>query len=357
MNRHEKALKILHNGTVIPAIPLVLNRNREFDLPLQRRLVRYYLEAGAGGVAAAVHTTQFEIRDPKYGLLRPVLEAVAEELDDYEKGSEVPPVRIAGVCGETSQACREALLAKELGYDAVLLSPGGLNHLSEAEMLYRTEKVADIMPVIGFCLQNAVGGRRFSFSYWKQLADIPNVVAVKSAPFNRYQTLDLVRGCAASSRGDEVALYTGNDDNIVFDLLTPFRFGDQGEQKVKYFAGGLLGHWCVWTRKVVELFHTIKACQGKESIPAELLTLGAQITDCNGAFFDAANDFHGCIPGVHEVLRRQGLMEGIWCLNPEETLSEGQLQEIDRVYRMYPELNDDKFVQEYLTGRNRKDQV
>ncbi len=348
MNRHEEALKILHNGTVIPAVPLVLNRNREFDPPRQRRLVRYYLESGAGGVAAAVHTTQFEIRDPGYGLLRPVLEAVAKELDGYEKTSETPLVRIAGVCGETSQACREAVLAKELGYDAVLLSPGGLNHLSEEEMLLRTEEVAAIMPVIGFYLQSAVGGRRFSFSYWKRLADIPNVVAVKSAPFNRYQTLDLVRGCAASSRGDEVALYTGNDDNIVVDLLTPFRFEDHGKQTVKYFAGGLLGHWCVWTRKVVELFHTIKACQGKDSIPSELLTLGAQITDCNGAFFDVANDFRGCIAGVHEILRRQGLMDGIWCLNPEETLSQGQLQEIDRVCRMYPRLNDDEFVRDFL---------
>lgn len=352
MNRHEKALEILHNGTVIPAVPLVLDQNREFDPALQRRLVRYYLEAGAGGVAAAVHTTQFEIRDPKYHLLRPVLETVAEELDDFEKTSENPLVRIAGVCGEIPQAREEALLARELGYDAVLLSPGGLNHLSEEEMLRRTEEVAAIMPVIGFYLQASVGGRRFSFSYWKRLADIPNVVAVKSAPFNRYQTLDLVRGCAASSRRDEVALYTGNDDNIILDLLTPFRFEIDGQTVTKYFAGGLLGHWCVWTKKVAEQFGMVKACQGKENIPAQLLTLAAQITDCNGAFFDVANQFQGCIAGVHEVLRRQGLMDGIWCLNPEETLSPGQKEEIDRVYKMYPELNDDVFVREYLAGRN-----
>ncbi len=350
MDRHEKALEILHSGTLIPAIPLVLDQNRRFHPALQRRLVRYYLEAGAGGVAAAVHTTQFEIRDPKFSLLRPVLETVAQELDDFEKTSENPVVRIAGVCGEAPQARQEALLARELGYDAVLLSPGGLNHLSEEEMLCRTQEVAALMPVIGFYLQNSVGGRRFSFSYWKRLSDIPNVVAVKSAPFNRYQTLDLVRGCAASSRRDQVALYTGNDDNIISDLLTPFQFEIDGQRVTKYFVGGLLGHWCVWTRKVAEQFHAVKAYQGKESIPARLLTLGAQITDCNGAFFDVANGFAGCIAGVHEVLRRQGLMEGIWCLNPQETLSQGQKEEIDRVYGMYPELNDDAFVKEFLTG-------
>ncbi len=352
MDRHEKALEILHNGTVIPAIPLVLDQNRKFDPLGQRRLVRYYLEAGAGGVAAAVHTTQFEIRDPEFDLLRPVLETVAEELDDFEKTSGKTLVRIAGVCGETPQARQEALLAKELGYDAVLLSPGGLNHLSEEAMLQRTEEVAALMPVIGFYLQSSVGGRRFSFSYWKRLADIQNVVAVKSAPFNRYQTLDLVRGCAASSRRNEVALYTGNDDNIVSDLLTPFCFDIDGQTITKYFAGGLLGHWCVWTKKVAEQFAAIKACQGKDSIPAQLLTLGAQITDCNAAFFDVANGFRGCIAGVHEVLRRQGLMEGIWCLNPEETLSEGQMQEIDRVYKMYPALNDDAFARNFLERWN-----
>ncbi len=352
MDRHEKALEILHNGTVIPAIPLVLDQNRKFDPLGQRRLVRYYLEAGAGGVAAAVHTTQFEIRDPEFDLLRPVLETVAEELDDFEKTSGKTLVRIAGVCGETPQARQEALLAKELGYDAVLLSPGGLNHLSEEAMLQRTEEVAALMPVIGFYLQSSVGGRRFSFSYWKRLADIQNVVAGKSGPFNRYQTLDLVRGCAASSRRNEVALYTGNDDNIVSDLLTPFCFDIDGQTITKYFAGGLLGHWCVWTKKVAEQFAAIKACQGKDSIPAQLLTLGAQITDCNAAFFDVANGFRGCIAGVHEVLRRQGLMEGIWCLNPEETLSEGQMQEIDRVYKMYPALNDDAFARNFLERWN-----
>lgn len=348
MNRHEKALQILKEGTVIPAIPLVLDKDRRFNPKGQRRLVRYYLEAGVGGVAAAVHTTQFEIRNPEHQLLEPVLKTVIDELAAFEEETGKTLVRIAGVCGESAQACAEAALAKDLGFDAVLLSPGGLNHLSEEAMLKRSQAVAQIMPVIGFYLQNSVGGRRFSFEYWKQLADIPNVVAIKSAPFNRYQTLDLVRGCAFSKRKDEVALYTGNDDNIVIDLLTPYTFDVNGEQVTKRFVGGLLGHWSVWTGKVVEMFAMLKQYQNQDSIPASLLTLAAQVTDCNGAFFDVNHNFAGCIAGVHEVLRRQGLMEGIWCLNPEETLSPGQSEEIDRVYQMYPELNDDAFIKELL---------
>ena len=357
MNRHEKAMQILHEGTVIPAIPLVLDQERKFDAEGQRRLVRYYLSAGVGGVAAAVHTTQFEIRDPEHQLLRPVLEIVAEEISRHEDAAGKTLVRVAGVCGESPQACKEAALASELGFDAVLLSPGGLNHLSEEAMLQRTRDVAGIMPVIGFYLQNSVGGRRFSFEYWKRLADIPNVAAIKSAPFNRYQTYDLVRGCAFSDRRDEVALYTGNDDNIVVDLLTPFTFTVDGAPVTKYFAGGLLGHWSVWTAKVTELFQTIKKYQGQDAIPASLLTLAAQITDCNGAFFDVSNNFAGCIAGIHEVLRRQGLMEGIWCLNPEETLSPGQSEEISRVCRMYPHLNDDAFISSHLAqwSRNGED--
>ena len=348
MNRHEKALKILKEGTMIPAIPLVLDSNRQFDALKQQRLVRYYLEAGVGGVAAAVHTTQFEIRDPQYQLLAPVLQTVVSEIDRYEKMSGKTLVRIAGVCGESSQACSEAELAKQLGYDAVLLSPGGLNHLSEGEMLERTRQVASIMPVIGFYLQNSVGGRRFSFEYWKQLSDIPNVVAIKSAPFNRYQTLDLVRGCASSVRRNEVALYTGNDDNIITDLLTPYTFQIGGETVTKRFAGGLLGHWSVWTHNAVEIFNKLKQYRDSDTIPVSFLTLAAQVTDANGAFFDVNHEFKGCIAGIHEVLHRQGLMEHIYCLNPDETLSAGQIEEIDRVYQMYPHLNDDAFTKGYL---------
>lgn len=333
---------------MIPAIPLVLDSNRQFDALKQQRLVRYYLEAGVGGVAAAVHTTQFEIRDPQYQLLAPVLQTVVSEIDRYEKMSGKTLVRIAGVCGESSQACSEAELAKQLGYDAVLLSPGGLNHLSEGEMLERTRQVASIMPVIGFYLQNSVGGRRFSFEYWKQLSDIPNVVAIKSAPFNRYQTLDLVRGCASSVRRNEVALYTGNDDNIITDLLTPYTFQIGGETVTKRFAGGLLGHWSVWTHNAVEIFNKLKQYRDSDTIPVSFLTLAAQVTDANGAFFDVNHEFKGCIAGIHEVLHRQGLMEHIYCLNPDETLSAGQIEEIDRVYQMYPHLNDDAFTKGYL---------
>ncbi len=338
---------------MIPAIPLVLDSSRQFDTLKQQRLVRYYLEAGVGGVAAAVHTTQFEIRDPRYQLLAPVLQTVVSEIDRYEKMSGKTLVRIAGVCGESSQACSEAELAKQLGYDAVLLSPGGLNHLSEEEMLERTRQVASIMPVIGFYLQNSVGGRRFSFEYWKQLSDIPNVVAIKSAPFNRYQTLDLVRGCASSVRRNEVALYTGNDDNIITDLLTPYTFQIGGETVTKRFAGGLLGHWSVWTHNAVEIFNKLKQYRDSDTIPVSFLTLAAQVTDANGAFFDVNHEFKGCIAGIHEVLRRQGLMEHICCLNPDETLSAGQKEEIDRVYQMYPHLNDDAFTRDYLENLNK----
>ena len=348
MGRQEKALALLHEGTVIPAIPLALDKDRNFSEQGQRTLIRYYLDAGVGGIAAAVHTTQFAIRKPEYNLFEPVLRIVSEEISAFEKRTGKTVVRVAGVCGPSAQAVREAGIAKKLGYDAVLLSPGGLNELSEREMLRRTSDVAAVMPVIGFYLQTAVGGRRFSYEYWKAVADTENVVAIKSAPFNRYQTLDLVRGCAFSERADQVALYTGNDDNIVVDLLTKYRFLRDGKAVTVRFAGGLLGHWSVWTRSAVRLYESLKAYRDGGNIPAELLTKAARITDCNGAFFDAANNFAGCIPGVHEVLRRQGLMEGTWCLNPDETLSPGQSEEIDRVYRMYPDLNDDAFIQNHI---------
>lgn len=348
MGRHEKALEILHAGTVIPAIPLVLDKQRKFDEASQRTLIRYYLAAGVGGIATAVHTTQFEIRKPEYGLFEPVLRITAEEIERFERDTGKTIVRIAGVCGPSEQAVKEARLAASLGYDAALLSPGGLESLSEREMIARTADVAAIIPVIGFYLQMACGGRRLSFDYWKAVADTPNVVALKCAPFNRYQSIDLVRGCVFSKRRDKVALYTGNDDNIVADLLTTFSFPVDGHKVKVRFAGGLLGHWSLWVHSVVPLYEKIKACREKEEIPADLLTTAAQITDCNGAFFDAAHQFAGCIPGVHEVLRRQGLMKGDWCLDPSIVLSPGQKEEIDRVYRMYPNLNDDAFVRENL---------
>lgn len=344
MLKRQSALDKLHEGTFIPAHPLALNADRKLDERHQRALTRYYLAAGAGGIAVGVHTTQFAIRDPKIGLFEPVLRMAADEIDAYENKTGEAIVRIAGVCGPVEQALREAELAQRLGYDAVLLSPGGLDHISEQELIERTKEVASVMPVIGFYLQPSVGGRWLSFDYWRQLCEIDNVVAIKSAPFNRYGTLDVVRATAMSSRSDEIALYTGNDDNIGIDLLTTYKFSDNGKIYEKRFVGGLLGHWAVWTATAVKIFNRFKKAAQQETMPAELLTSAAQITDANSAFFDAANGFAGCIAGIHEVLHRQGLLEGIWCLDEHETLSSGQKEEIDRVYAAYPHLNDDAFV-------------
>ena len=351
MERHEKALQILHDGTVIPAIPLVLNQNRQLDEAGQRALIRYYLASGVGGLAVAVHTTQFAIRKPEFGLFEPVLRLAAEEIEAFESRTGKTIVRVAGACGKTPQACAEADTARALGFDAVLLSPGGLEDLTQQDLVERTHAVAARMPVIGFYLQTACGGRRLSSEYWTAVADTPNVAAIKCACFNRYQTVDLMRGVALSARRGEVALYTGNDDNIVADLLTPYRFSVNGEEIELRFVGGLLGHWSLWTHRVAELFEELRLYRDGRDIPARLLTLGAAVTDCNGAFFDAAHNFAGCIPGVHEVLRRQGLMPGVWCLDPSEALSPGQAEEISRVHEMYPALNDDAFAAQF--GRSR----
>lgn len=349
MTRHELALKKLHEGTVIPANPLALNSKREFDEKRQRAIVRYYLDSGVGGLAVAVHTTQFEIRDKKYNLLERVLRVAKDEAEKYEQKTGKVIVMVAGVCGKTEQATAEAELAKSLGYDAVLLSPGGLNALSEDEMIARTEAVAGIMPTIGFYLQTAVGGRAFSYNYWERVCATPGVVAIKAAPFNRYYTLDVVRAAATSPRADEIALYTGNDDNIVIDLVSNYEFDIDGVHYEKRFVGGLLGHWSVWTKTAVELFERLRSYHGADSIPYEILKLANEVTDTNAVFFDTANNFAGCIAGLHEVLRRQGLFEGTWCLNPEEKMSEGQAEEIDRIYRMYPHLSDDDFVKANLS--------
>jgi len=345
MNRHEKALELLHAGTVIPAIPLALKPDRSYDAAAQGRLVRYYMAAGAGGVAAAVHSTQFEIRDPKHNLLRPVLETVIREMETFESKTGKVLVRIAGVCGKTEQACREAVLARELGFDAVLLSPGGLGDWTEQQLLDRTRVVAKEMPVVGFYLQEAVGGRKLSKDYWRCMADIPNVVAIKCACFDRYRTQDLVKGVMESDRWEDVALYTGNDDHIILDLLTPFTQGD----RKKAFVGGLLGQWSVWTQKAVEIFEACRSARESGKIPGGLMTLAEHLIEANGAVFDVENRFAGCIPGLHYVLMKQGLMEGTWCLNPEEVLSPGQAEAIDQVGTLYPELMDDTFVAEYLT--------
>lgn len=326
----------LRSGLVIPAHPLALNQDRKLDERRQRALTRYYLAAGAGGIAVAVHTTQFAIRDARIGLLKPVLKLAAEE------AGKSGVVKIAGVCGKRDQAIAEATLAADLGYDAALLSLGDLKDESIAGLLQHVHSVASILPIVGFYLQPSVGGRILPFDFWRQFAEIENVVAIKVAPFNRYQTLDVARAVAQSGRARDIALYTGNDDNILIDLLTNFDFGGEPIRIV----GGLLGHWAVWTRTAVSHLALAKQNSGKNF--DQLLTLAAQVTDANAAIFDPANRFHGCIPGIHEILCRQGLLEGIWCLDPKEDLSPGQSHELDRVCRIYPHLRDDTFVKEHL---------
>src|SRR5579864_4804276 len=319
--------QVLARGTVIPAHPLALTADRKLDERRQRALTRYYVAAGAGGVAVGVHTTQFEIRD--CGLLAPVLELAMEELRRADS------IRIAGIVGKTAQALKEAELAARLGYHAGLLSLGAMASASVPELLEHARAVASVIPLFGFYLQPAVGGRVLPYEFWRAFAEIENVVAIKIAPFNRYQTIDVMRAVAESGR--EIALYTGNDDNILLDLLTPYRFG----HTTLRIVGGLLGHWAVWTRRAVELLeHKGELDDG--------LRLAIEITDSNAAFFDAANGFRGCIAGIHEVLRRQGLLAGRWCLESSADLSPGQIEEIDRVYRAYPHLNDDDFVRQHL---------
>jgi dihydrodipicolinate synthase/N-acetylneuraminate lyase len=327
----------LRQGVVIPAHPLALTAERKLDERRQRALTRYYKAAGAGGVAVGVHTTQFAIRER--GLYEPVLEIAMEEL----RGTEL--IKVAGVIGRTPQAAREAETAAAKGYNAALVSLGALRDASAGELLEHARAIAGIMPVFGFYLQPAVGGRVLPYEFWRGFAEIQNVVAVKIAPFNRYQTLDVVRAIAESGRAGEIALYTGNDDNIVIDLLTPFRFGG----RVLHIRGGLLGQWAVWTARAVQLVGRIHTMQERNTpLTAGWLTKAAEMTDANAAIFDAANNFRGCIPGIHEVLRRQGILAGRWCLNPEEDLSPGQAEEIDRVSRDYDDLADDSFVKAHL---------
>jgi len=338
--------KTLQRGLVIPAHPLALNASRKLDERRQRALSRYYIAAGAGGLAVGVHTTQFEIRDRKIGLLEPALRLASEEMN---RAANRPLVRIAGICGQTEQAEKESQLARDLGYHAGLLSLAAMKDVGDDDLIAHCKVLADHIPLVGFYLQPAVGGRVLPYSFWRRFAEIENVVAIKIAPFNRYQTLDVVRAVVESGR-DDIALYTGNDDSIVLDLITPFRFNVNGKIVERRIVGGLLGHWSVWTKRAVEILeHCQTFCQVKPYFQRadQMLQLAAQTTDCNAAFFDAANGFKGCIAGLHEVLRRQGLLDGIWCLDPEETLSPGQSEEIDRVYRAYPHLNDNEFVERH----------
>ncbi len=344
-----KISETLRDGVVIPAHPLALTAERKLDERKQRALTRYYCDAGAGGVAVGVHTTQFAIREPEVGLFEPVLKLAMETAREWEQRNNKLIVKVAGVCGPTHQAVREAAFAKETGYDLGLLSLAALREASTDELIEHCRRVAETIPLFGFYLQPAVGGRLLDYDFWREFFEIENVAAVKIAPFNRYQTLDVVRALADSGRHDEVALYTGNDDNIVADLLTEFRVASNGGILEVQIVGGLLGHWAVWTKRAVELLEAIKACKCDGGNGAfELLAKSAEVTDANAALFDVKNQFAGCIAGLHEILQRQGLMAGRWCIDPREDLSPGQVEEIDRVCAGYLHLNDDEFVRENL---------
>ena len=330
---------VLQRGAAIPAHPLALNAERKLDERHQRALSRYYRAAGSDGVAVGVHSTQFQIRDPKIGLYEPVLALAADTLRDSGM------VMVAGVCGKTPQAVREAQIAKDLGYHAGLLSLVAMGDAPVAEVLAHVRAVGEVLPVIGFYLQPAVGGRTLPFAFWREFASIESVIAIKIAPFHRYATQDVLRGVAASGRAQEIALYTGNDDHIVLDLLSTFVF----EGEPLRMRGGLLGHWAAWTKPAVEMHRAIRELvDSGDPIPGEWMIRNGEVTDMNAALFDVANAFHGCIAGIHEVLRRQGLMAGRWCLDPKEDLSPGQMEEIDRVTHAYPHLIDDEFVREHL---------
>lgn len=346
MTKHQsEARRLLLEGLVIPAHPLALTRSRVLDERRQRALTRYYLDAGAGGIAVGVHSTQFEIHDPAVGLYQPVLELGVSEICRFERSKRTSVVKIAGLVGPRRQLLKEARLARDLGYDCGLLSPSGLAGQSEARLLECARAVSEILPLFGFYLQPAVGGRLLGPSFWRRFVAIENLLAIKIAPFSRYQTLDVVRAVVDSGRQGDIALYTGNDDNILLDLLTPFALGQEKRGRSVRICGGLLGHWAIWTSKAVHIFSEVRALAASASpVPPRLLTLAAQVTDANAAVFDAQNNFRGCIAGILEVLARQGLVSGPWCLNPQQRLSPGQADEIDRVERAYPHLRDDDFV-------------
>jgi dihydrodipicolinate synthase/N-acetylneuraminate lyase len=336
-----QSLSMLKRGTVIPAHPLALDAGRRLDRRRQRALSRYYVDAGAGGLAVGVHTTQFAIREA--GLYEEVLALAAETARDW---TDRPLAMVAGLAGPTAQATAEAKTALSLGYDAGLLSLAAMKGRDTDALIEHCEAVAREIPLTGFYLQPAVGGLELDAGFWTRFAAIENVVAIKVAPFNRYRTLDVMRGIVEAGAEERIALYTGNDDHIVLDLVTPFVAMREGRPVTLRFVGGLLGHWSVWTKKAIELYERCRKAAAQGAVPADLLALDSRVTDCNSAFFDVANNFHGCIAGCHEILRRQGLLEGTWCLDPHEGLSSGQKEAIDRVCREHADLSDDAFVAE-----------
>ena len=341
MAERTQSLSMLKRGTVIPAHPLALDAGRRLDRRRQRALSRYYVDAGAGGLAVGVHTTQFAIREA--GLYEEVLALAAETARDW---TDRPLAMVAGLAGPTAQATAEAKTALSLGYDAGLLSLAAMKGRDTDALIEHCEAVAREIPLTGFYLQPAVGGLELDAGFWTRFAAIENVVAIKVAPFNRYRTLDVMRGIVEAGAEERIALYTGNDDHIVLDLVTPFVAMREGRPVTLRFVGGLLGHWSVWTKKAIELYERCRKAAAQGAVPADLLALDSRVTDCNSVFFDVANDFHGCIAGCHEILRRQGLLEGTWCLDPHEGLSPGQKEAIDRVCREHADLSDDAFVAE-----------
>jgi dihydrodipicolinate synthase/N-acetylneuraminate lyase len=335
----------LIGGLVIPAHPLALTPGRRLDERRQRALTRYYLDAGVGGVAVGVHSTQFAIRDPSIGLYEPVLALAAETIDEHEAAGGTPVVRVVGIIGDTEQATAEASVAGDLGYHVALVSLGGLDDWPLERLVDHLRAVAEVMPVMGFYLQPAVGGRELPFEFWRMLSEMDRLVAIKIAPFDRYRTLEVMRAVVESGRAGEIALYTGNDDHIVLDLLTPYRL-DEGPSL--HMVGGLLGQWAVWTRRAVELHAACRRVVTRgDPVSHDLLTTATQLTEANRAIFDFVHGYAGCLPGIHEVLRRQGLLAGTWCLRSDEILSPGQSAKIDRVLEAYPHLTDDDFVREH----------
>lgn len=341
---------LVRKGTVIPATPLALNQQRRFDERRQRALMRYYIDAGAGGVAVGMHFTQFEIRNPGIDLYEPVLKVCSDEIDRWGKKASRPIVKIAGINGLTPSAIKQAETARELGYHYAIVSMAAFRNAMEQDMIHHMRELGKIMPLFGFYLLTGVGGIKLPYSFWRELMDLDNLAGIKIAPFDRYGTVDVVRALADSGRHETITLYTGNDDSILYDFITPFRFGPEPGAPTVRIKGGLLGQWGCWTKRAVELHQQLQTlADSGQSITPELLTLSAQVTDANAALFDPAHNFAGSIPGVHEVLRRQGLLEGIWTLKREEVLSPGQREEIDRVCAAYPHLTDDAFVAENLT--------
>ena len=339
----------LRDGIVIPAHPLALNTECKLDERRQRALTRYYLDAGVGGLAVGVHTTQFAIREPQHGLLRPVLELAAETVREHEEKTGRRIVRVAGVCGQTEEALRDAELARELDYDLGLLNLSAFPDAEDATLLVHARRIAEIIPLFGFYLQPDIGGRLLSREFFRKFTAIPNLVAVKMATFDRELTQEAIEGIEDSGRGDEVILYTGNDNFIIEDLTEGYLIPTANGAKLRRMAGGLLGHWAVWTKAAVETLEMIKTARPRENFdPADFAQLASQVTEMNHYLFDFDNAFHGCIPGVHEILCRQGLLEGTCCLNPEEILSEGQVEALTRVSKAYPHLLDDAFVVENL---------